>query len=133
MAHSDRPAASSSRMEPLRRFRGCRSSTCSPGASAEARTCRYPARQRRREQSTGSGPVIVSCRTTVPAGELVVAAEVARILEKRAALKHPPVSLAVSDAVALGIAGIFRSRTEFGRVLERFFRHGSIDSAQLLE
>ena len=77
--------------------------------------------------------MIVSCRTTVPAGELVVAAEVARILEKRAALKHPPVSLAVSDAVALGIAGILRSKTESGRVLDRFFRLSSIDSAQLLE
>jgi len=78
-------------------------------------------------------PVIVSCRTTVPAGDLVVAAEVARILEKRAALKHPPVTMAVSDAVALGIAGIMRSRTESGKVLGRFFRHGSIDSAELLE
>ena len=76
--------------------------------------------------------MIVSCRTTVPASDLVVAAEVSRILEKRSALKHPPVSLAVSDAVALGIAGIFRSKTESGRVLGRFFRLGSIDSAELL-
>jgi hypothetical protein len=76
--------------------------------------------------------VIVSCRTTVPAGDLVVAAEVSRVLEKRSALKHAPVSLAVSDAVALGIAGIFRSKTESGRVLGRFFRLGSIDSAELL-
>jgi hypothetical protein len=76
--------------------------------------------------------VIVSCRTTVPAGDLVVAAEVSRVLEKRSALKHPPVSLAVSDAVALGIAGIFRSKTESGLVLERFFRLGSIDSQELL-
>jgi hypothetical protein len=80
-----------------------------------------------------SEPVIVSCRTSVPASDLVVAAEVSRILEKRSALKHPPVSLAVSDAVALGIAGILRSETESGKVLDRFFRLGSIDSAQLLE
>jgi hypothetical protein len=77
--------------------------------------------------------VIVSCRTTVPASDLVVAAEVSRILEKRSALKHPPVALAVSDAVALGIAGILRSKTDSGRVLDRFFRLGSIDSAELLE
>jgi hypothetical protein len=76
--------------------------------------------------------VIVSCRTTVPASDLVVAAEVSRILEKRSALKNPPVSLAVSDAVALGIAGIMRSKTDSGRVLDRFFRRGSIDSADLL-
>lgn len=77
--------------------------------------------------------MIVSCRTTAPAAALVVAAEVSRILEKRSALKHPPASLAVSDAVALGIAGIFRSKTDSGKVLARFFRHGSIDSAALLE
>jgi hypothetical protein len=77
--------------------------------------------------------LIVSCRTTVPAADLVVAAEISRVLEKRSALKHPPVSLAVSDAVALGIAGIFRSKTDSGMVLDRFFRLGSIDSAELLE
>lgn len=77
--------------------------------------------------------MIVSCRTTVPASDLVVTAEVSRILEKRSALKHPPASLAVSDAVALGIAGILRSRTESGQVLGRFFRLGTIDSAELLE
>jgi hypothetical protein len=63
---------------------------------------------------------------------MVVAAEVSSVLERRGALKHPPVTLAVSDAVALGIAGIFRSKTESGRVLDRFFRLGSIDSAELL-
>jgi hypothetical protein len=77
--------------------------------------------------------VIVSCRASVPAGELVVAAEVSNVLERRGALKHPHVSLAVSDAVALGIADIFRSDTVSGRVLDRFYRNGSIDSAELLE
>ena len=69
----------------------------------------------------------------MPAGDLVVAAEVSRVLERRGALKHPAVTLAVSDAVALGIAGIFRSKTDSGRVLDRFFRLGSVDSADLLE
>ena len=77
--------------------------------------------------------MIVTCRASIPAGDLVVAADVSNVLERRGALKHPPVSLAVSDAVALGIAGIFRSPTDSGQVLERFYRAGSIDSAELLE
>src|SRR5688572_26202113 len=77
--------------------------------------------------------MIVTCRASIPAGDLVVAAEVSNVLERRGALKHPPVSLAVSDAVALGIAGLFRSPTDSGRVLERFYRTGSIESAALLE
>jgi hypothetical protein len=77
--------------------------------------------------------MIVTCRASIPAGDLVVAAEVSNVLERRGALKHPPVSLAVSDAAALGIAGLFRSPTDSGRVLERFYRAGSIDSAELLE
>jgi hypothetical protein len=77
--------------------------------------------------------VIISCRTSAPAGDLVVAAEVSHVLERRGALKHPSVTLAVSDAVALGIAGIFRGETDSGQVLGRFYRNGSIDSADLLE
>jgi hypothetical protein len=77
--------------------------------------------------------VILSCRSTVPAGDLVVAAEVSNVLERRGALKHPSVTVAVSDAVALGIAGLFRSPTPSGQVLERFYRSGSIDSVELLE
>jgi hypothetical protein len=59
--------------------------------------------------------------------------EVAGVLDRRAALKHPPATLAVSDAVALGIAGILRSPTPSGQVLERFYRSGSADSAELIE
>jgi hypothetical protein len=77
--------------------------------------------------------VIVSCRVSSPAAELVVAAEVDQVLEQRGARKHPPVAMAVSDSVALGIAGIFRSETPSGRVLGRFYRSGSIDSDDLLE
>jgi hypothetical protein len=76
---------------------------------------------------------MISCRTTVPASDLVVTAEVSRVLEKRSALTHPPASLAVSDAVALGIAGIFRSKTDAGLVLDRFYRTGSADSGELLD
>lgn len=77
--------------------------------------------------------MIVSSRASIPAGDMVVAAEVSNVLERRGALKHPPVTLAVSDAVALGIAGLFRSETDSGQVLRRFFRNGSVDSAELLE
>ena len=77
--------------------------------------------------------VIVRCKATAAAPDLHVVTEVAGVLDRRAALKHPPVTLAVSDAVALGIAGIFRSPTPSGEVLGRFYRTGSIDSAQLIE
>lgn len=77
--------------------------------------------------------VIVRCKATAAAPDLHVVTEVAGVLDRRAALKHPPVTLAVSDAVALGIAGIFRSPTPSGEVLGRFYRTGSVDSAQLIE
>ena len=76
--------------------------------------------------------MIVRCKNTSAAPDLHVVAEVAGVLERRAALKHPPVTLAVSDAVALGIAGILKSPTPSGQVLERFYRSGSIDSAELI-
>ena len=77
--------------------------------------------------------MIVKCKKTAAAADLHVVAEVAGVLDRRAALKHPPVTLAVSDAVARGIAGIFRSATPSGQVLDRFYRSGSIDSAALIE
>ena len=77
--------------------------------------------------------MIVSCRTSRAADDMAVAAEVSSVLERRGALKHPPVPLAVSDAVAPGIAALFSSPTSSGQVLARFHRNGSIDSAELLE
>ena len=77
--------------------------------------------------------MIVRCKATAAAPELHVVTEVAGVLDRRAALKHPPVTLAISDAVALGIAAIFRSPTPSGMVLDRFYRSGSGDSAQLIE
>jgi hypothetical protein len=77
--------------------------------------------------------VLVSCRSTSPAPDSQVVAEMNDVLDRRGALKHPPVSLAVSDAVALGITGFFISPTPSGRVFERFYRSGSIDSGDLLE
>ena len=53
--------------------------------------------------------MIVKARIGSPAADGQVAAEVAQVLDRRGALAHPPVSLAVSDAVAVAIAGIFRS------------------------
>ena len=77
--------------------------------------------------------MLISCRATTPAADLVVATEVADVLDRRGALKHPAVTIAVSDAVALGIAGLFRSPTSSGQVLGRFYRTGTIDSAELIE
>jgi hypothetical protein len=48
-------------------------------------------------------------------------------------MKHAPVTVAVSDAVALGIAAIFSSPTPAGQVMERFYRRGAIDSGELIE
>ncbi|MCW2633710.1 MAG: hypothetical protein JWQ99_77 [Blastococcus sp.] len=75
----------------------------------------------------------VRARVGAPASDEQLIAEVAQVLDRRGALKHPPVSLAVSDPVALGIAGLFRSPTPSGQVLERFFRHGGADSHELIE
>ena len=75
----------------------------------------------------------VSCRATVPASDMQVAVEISEILDRRGALKNPAVTLAVSDAVALGIAGLMRSPTPAGKVLDRFYRTGEIDSAELIE
>ena len=77
--------------------------------------------------------MIVSCRGTTPAPDSQIVAEMSDVLERRGALKHPPVTIAVSDSVALGIAGVFASRTPSGLVLERFYRSGSIDSTELLD
>jgi hypothetical protein len=60
-------------------------------------------------------------------------AEMQQVLDRRGAMRHAPVTVAISDAVALGIAAIFASPTPAGQVLERFYRHGAIDSADLLE
>jgi hypothetical protein len=68
-----------------------------------------------------------------PADEIQVAREVSAILERRAAMSNPPASLAISNAVALGIAGLFRSPTPSGRVMDRFFLTGSADSDDLIE
>jgi hypothetical protein len=81
----------------------------------------------------GSVEVIIAVRTTVPAADLAVAREVTRFLERRAALEHPPATLTVSYAVALGIAGMFASPTLFGQVLDRFSTGGAVDGDELVE
>jgi hypothetical protein len=86
-----------------------------------------------RRPSEEAVPVLVSCRGTTPASDMVVAAEVAQVLERRGALKHPAVTLAVSDAVALGIASILRGPTEAGQVLARFYRTAAVDADDLIE
>jgi hypothetical protein len=76
--------------------------------------------------------VKISCRATVPASDAQVAAEMWQVLDRRGALKNPAVTLAVSDPVALGIAGIFRSATPAGTVFDRFYRTGEADSDDLI-
>lgn len=77
--------------------------------------------------------MIVACKATRPAADLQVAASVSEVLQQRAAMAHPPVSLAIPDDVALGIADIFRSPTPSGLVFDRFRRTGAIDADQLIE
>lgn len=61
-----------------------------------------------------------------------MAASVSDVLQQRASMLHPPVTLAVPDAVALGIADIFRSATPSGQVFERLRFTGVADSAELI-
>jgi hypothetical protein len=77
--------------------------------------------------------VLISCRATVPAGDAQILSEVQQVLERRGALSRAPVTMAVSDAVALGIASLFRSPTATGQVLGKFVRTGSVDSDELIE
>ena len=76
--------------------------------------------------------MIITVRTT-PAADPQVWSDVARVLDRRAAMKHPPFSLTVTDAVALGIARMFRSPTISGQVLDRFANGGSVDGDELAE
>lgn len=68
----------------------------------------------------------------VPATDAQVHSEVAQLLDRRAAMKHPPYSLTVSDPVALGIARLFRSPSLSGEVLDRFAAGRSVDSEELV-
>jgi hypothetical protein len=77
--------------------------------------------------------VIIRCTASTPAPDFQVAAEVSAVLERRAAMAHPPVSVAISDAVARGIAGVFAGPTESGRVMENLYRTGSADSDELID
>jgi hypothetical protein len=77
--------------------------------------------------------MIISSMATTPAADGTISAAVAEVLDRRAAMLYPPASLAISDAVALGIAAQFSSGTPSGRVLERLYRTGAADSAELIE
>ena len=77
--------------------------------------------------------MLLSCRATSPAPDSQIMAEMQQVLDRRGSMKHAPVSVAISDAVALGIAALFVSPTESGQVLERFSRRGVIDSGVLLQ
>lgn len=48
-------------------------------------------------------------------------------------MASPPVSMVVSDAVALGIAARFRGPTATGQVMDYFLRTGVIDTEELIQ
>jgi hypothetical protein len=77
--------------------------------------------------------VNIACRTTLAASDAQVASEVTDVLRRRAAVEKPPITLAISDAVALGIADQFRGPTPSGQVIERLRRGSSVESGELLE
>jgi len=76
--------------------------------------------------------VLIRSSTTARAGDDQVLREVQQVLDRRGAQAHPPVTLAVSDPVALAIAGMFRSSTEHGQVLDGLYRTGAADSHELI-
>ena len=77
--------------------------------------------------------MLIRCTATTPPNDTTVAREVSSVLARRAAMDHPPPSLTVSDAVALGIAALFRGPTATGQVMDYFVRTGSIDSDELVQ
>lgn len=77
--------------------------------------------------------MIINCRAKAPASDLTVLSEVAAVLDARSAVVRAPVTVAVSDRAALGIAGMFSSATPSGQVLGRFARTGTADSGELLD
>jgi hypothetical protein len=77
--------------------------------------------------------VLISATSTTRAAQDQVGREVQQILDRRGALAHAPVTLAISDPVALAIAGMFSSSTEHGQVLDRLCRTGTADSHELIE
>lgn len=80
----------------------------------------------------GSSGVLIRSRASSGAARGQVMAEVQSVLGRRSEMKHPPVTLAVSDSVALGIAQIFASASQTGQVLERFVRTGAANSNELI-
>ena len=77
--------------------------------------------------------MIINCRVASVSSELQVATEVSQVLERRAGMAHPPVTVAVSDATAVGIAAIFAGPSPSGLVFQRFYRTGCIDGDELIE
>ena len=75
----------------------------------------------------------IACPARVPATESQMLAGIQQVLEKRASMAKAPVSVAVSDSVALGIAGMFVNPTESGQVLARFHRGDAVGTFELLE
>jgi len=76
--------------------------------------------------------LIIQCRRA-PADDARIFAEIREVLERRGEFGQPPVTLTVSDAVAVGIASLFRSPTPSGVVFDRFCTRGAVDHEELIE
>jgi hypothetical protein len=84
-------------------------------------------------RNRGNDTVRISCRATPPALDIEIATAVQQLLDRRGSMAHAPVSLTVPDNVAVGIAGLFSSRTDSGQLMQRFSRGGDVESAEFLE
>lgn len=76
--------------------------------------------------------MLISCRASSAASQGQVVTEVQTLLGRRAEMCHPPVTMTVSDPVALGIAHVFSSASQTGQVLDRLVRTGNVDSEELI-
>ena len=76
--------------------------------------------------------VIVRCRAKGAAPAQQVLTEIGRVLDRRSTYEHPPVTIHVSDAVALAIATSFAGATPSGLVMERFSRRRMGDDDALI-
>lgn len=115
-------------LEPSRCRRARPGATLTGGRSGPEPRCDAGRPHQRQEPQA----LIISCTATRPAPGFQVATEVSAVLERRAKLAEPPVGIAVSDAVALGIAAAFTGATPSGRVMESLSRTGSADSDELI-
>ena len=77
--------------------------------------------------------MLIRSTARTPATDNPVAREVPALLAWPAAKTHPPITLADSEAAAVGTAGPFRSPAATDQVMDSFTRNGTIDSDELIQ